>query len=184
MRQIVNWLKNLVNILNFRSTTVKTQTEATRITPEDIETYEQFLQKILQVTAESYGDAQVIYPLLAANTDKLNDIFAELLRDWATNTLAEAEADQVESIAYLMVIFSNRISNFPLGSKASNMEIAIAGYEIALTVYTKSAFPEKWAMTQNNLGIAYRNRILGERAENIESAIKAYNQALQVYTKS
>ena len=184
MRQIVNWLKNLVNILNFRSTTVKTQTETTRITPEDIETYEQFIQEILQVTDDSNGDAQAIYPLLAANTDKLNDIFADLLRDWATNTLAEAEADEVESIAYLIFIFSNRISNFPLGSKASNMEIAIAGYEIALTVYTRSAFPVDWAATQNNLGIAYFYRILGERAENIESAIKAYNQALEVRTRS
>ncbi|AUB37237.1 Tetratricopeptide [Nostoc flagelliforme CCNUN1] len=184
MRQIVNWLKNLVNILNFRSRTVKTQTEATRITPEDIETYEQFLQKILQVTDDSNGDAQVIYPLLAANTDKLNDIFAELLRDWATNTLAEAEADKVESIAYLILIFSNRISNFPLGSKASNMEIALAGYEIALTVYTRSTFPEQWATLQNNLGAAYRNRILGERAENIELAIAAYTAALQVRTRT
>ncbi|MEH2324334.1 MAG: hypothetical protein V7K32_12310 [Nostoc sp.] len=111
MRQIVNWLKNLVNILNFRSTTVKTQTETTRITPEDIETYEQFIQKILQVTDDSNGDAQVIYPLLAANTDKLNHIFADLWRDWATNTLAEAEADKVESIAYLIIIPHSALQN-------------------------------------------------------------------------
>ncbi|MEH2082181.1 MAG: hypothetical protein V7K89_20050 [Nostoc sp.] len=64
--------------------------------------------------------------MLKVNTDKLNDIFAESLCDWATNTLAEAEADTVESIAYIIFIFSNRISDFPLGSKASNMEIAIA----------------------------------------------------------
>ncbi|WP_334993468.1 tetratricopeptide repeat protein [Nostoc sp.] len=83
-----------------------------------------------------------------------------------------------------VIIFSDRISDFPLGSKASNMEIAIAGYEIALTVYTRSAFLENWAGTQNNLGAAYRNRILGERAENIELAIAAYNQALQVRTRS
>ncbi|MEH2182427.1 CHAT domain-containing protein [Nostoc sp.] len=170
------WLRNLATYL--------TTPETTPITQEDIKTYGQFLIEILQATADSNGDAQVIYPLLAANTDKLNDIFAELLRDWAINTLAEAEVDTVESIAYIIFIFSNRISNFPLGSKASNMEIAIAGYEIALTVYTKSAFPEKWAMTQNNLGIAYGDRILGERAENIESAITAYNQALEVRTRS
>ncbi|MEH2222895.1 CHAT domain-containing protein, partial [Nostoc sp.] len=44
--------------------------------------------------------------------------------------------------------------------------------------------PVDWAMTQNNLGNAYRNRILGERAENIESAITAYAAALSVYTRS
>ena len=170
-----NWLRNLATQLI---------PETTPITPEDIETYGQFLREILQATADSNGDAEVIYPLLAANTDKLNDIFAELLRDWATNSLAEAEPDRTTDIAADIVNFGNLIQQFPLGSKANNMEIAIAGYEIALTVYTRSAFPEDWAMTQNNLAIAYLYRILGERAENIELAIKAHTAALEVYTRS
>ncbi|MEH1796159.1 CHAT domain-containing protein, partial [Nostoc sp.] len=155
----------------------------TLITQEDIDTYRQFLLKILRATAESNGDAQVIYPLLAANTDKLNDIFAELLRRRATNTLAEAEADAAYNAA-VIVELSNLINQFPLGSKANNIEIAITGYEIALTVYTRSAFPEYWATVQNNLGNAYRERILGERAENIELAIAAYRAALEVRTRS
>ncbi|MEH1960653.1 MAG: CHAT domain-containing protein [Nostoc sp.] len=170
-----NWLRNLATQL-----TPKTSP----ITQEDIETYGQFLLEILQATAKSNGDAQVIYPLLAANTDKLNHIFAELLRRWATNTLAEAEPDTARSIAAVIVNFSNLIQQFPLGSKASNMEISIACYEIALTVYTRSAFPQNWATTQNNLGAAYGNRIFGERAENIELAIAAYSAALSVYTRS
>ncbi|MEH2244818.1 CHAT domain-containing protein, partial [Nostoc sp.] len=71
-----------------------------------------------------------------------------------------------------------------LGERAENIELAIAAYNQALEVTTKSAFPVDWATTQNNLGIAYRNRILGERAENIEEAIAAFNQALEVTTKS
>ncbi|MDZ7969419.1 MAG: tetratricopeptide repeat protein [Nostoc sp. DedSLP03] len=170
-----NWLRNLATYVT---------PEATPITQEDIETYEQFLLEILQATADSKGDAEVIYPLLAANTDKLNHIFAELLRDWATNTLAEAEPDAAVYIAAVMIILSNRIRDFPLGSKANNIEIAMTGYDIALTVYTRSAFPFDWAGTQFHLGEAYRNRILGERAENIELAIAAYNQALEIITKS
>ncbi|MEH2330931.1 CHAT domain-containing tetratricopeptide repeat protein [Nostoc sp.] len=164
--------------------TYLTTPETTPITQEDIDTCGQFLLEILQATAESKGDAQVIYPLLAANTDKLNHIFAELLRRWATNTLAEAEPDRAEYIAYVMFKFSNLIQQFPLGSKANNMEIAIAGYEIVLTVYTRSAFPESWAMTQYNLGNVYFDRILGERAENLESVIAAFSAALEVYTCS
>jgi hypothetical protein len=38
-------------------------------------------------------------------------------------------------------------------------------------------------MTQNNLGIAYRNRIRGEKAENIELAIASFTAALSVYTR-
>ncbi|MEH1912126.1 CHAT domain-containing protein, partial [Nostoc sp.] len=64
------------------------------------------------------------------------------------------------------------------------IELAIAAYNQALEVYTRSAFPVNWAMTQNNLGNAYGERIFGERAENIELAIAAYNQALEVYTRS
>ena len=52
-----------------------------------------------------------------------------------------------------------------------------------MTVYTREAFPQDWAMTQNNLGIAYRNRIQGSRAENLEAAIKALEAALTVYTR-
>ncbi|MBE8967783.1 CHAT domain-containing protein [Nostocales cyanobacterium LEGE 12452] len=170
------WLRNLATYL--------TTPETTPITQEDIDTYGQFLIEILQATADSNGDAQVIYPLLAANTDKLNDIFAELLRLWAINILAEVEPDRAEYITEMIGNFSNVVSNFPLGSKANNIEIAITGYEIALTVYTRSAFPEEWATLQNNLGAAYRNRIKGERAENIELAIAAYSAALEVTTRN
>ncbi|MBC1196177.1 CHAT domain-containing protein [Microcystis aeruginosa BLCCF158] len=75
------------------------------------------------------------------------------------------------------------ISEFPLGSRANNLEIAIKGYHTLLEVYTREAFPDKWATTQNNLGEAYRNRIKGERAKNLEKAITAYNLSLEVYTR-
>ncbi len=38
-------------------------------------------------------------------------------------------------------------------------------------------------MTQNNLALAYADRIRGERADNLEQSISAYEQALQVYTR-
>ncbi|MBD2511231.1 CHAT domain-containing protein [Nostoc muscorum FACHB-395] len=173
------WLRNLATYL--------TTAETTPITQEDIEIYRQFLGEVLLAileSIESNGDAQLIYPLLAANTDKLNEIFAQLLRHWAANMLREAEPDRAEDVAYVMLILSNQISNFPLGSKANKMEIAITCYEIAVTLYTRSAFPEQWATVQNNLGIAYVERILGDRAENIELAITAYSSALEVRTRS
>ena len=49
-----------------------------------------------------------------------------------------------------------------------------------MTVRTREAFPQDWAKTQNNLGIAYVDRIQGNRAENLEAAIKAYEAALTV----
>ncbi|MBD2255382.1 hypothetical protein H6G14_29650, partial [Nostoc parmelioides FACHB-3921] len=170
-----NWLRNLATYL--------TTPETHPITKADIETYSPFILEVLRATAESNGNPQVIYLLLAANTDKLNRIFAELLRRWATNTLAEAEQDTATSIANVIGNFSNLIQQFPLGSKANNMEIAITGYEIIQSIYNRPAFPEKWATIQNNLATAYSDRILGNRGENLEKAIAAYSAALEVYTR-
>ncbi|MFN5989388.1 MAG: CHAT domain-containing protein [Dolichospermum sp.] len=150
----------------------------------DFDTYLQFLSEVLQATAESRGNPQVVYPLLAANTDKLNLTFVELLQLLATNTLEEAEPDTAKSIAVVIGNFSNLIKQFPLGNKANNMEIAITGYEIVSTVFTRETSPEQWGTLQNNLGNAYSNRIRGDKAENLENAIAAYNAALEVYTRT
>ncbi|MFM6133000.1 MAG: hypothetical protein ACKPCP_02310, partial [Sphaerospermopsis kisseleviana] len=115
--------------------------------------------------------------------DKLNLTFANLLQAWATTTIAEAEPETAQFLAAVIVELGNLIQQFPLGNKANNMEIAITGYEIAFTVFTRQTFPEYWAMTQNSLGIAYSDRIRGDKAQNLENAIKAYTAALKVYTR-
>ncbi|WP_199306181.1 CHAT domain-containing tetratricopeptide repeat protein [Coleofasciculus sp. FACHB-T130] len=71
---------------------------------------------------------------------------------------------------------------FSLGIKANNLEIAITGYEVVTTIFTREASPENWAMAQYNLGNAYRERILDKRVSNLELAIQCYDRALQVYT--
>ncbi|WP_139295231.1 tetratricopeptide repeat protein, partial [Planktothrix tepida] len=68
------------------------------------------------------------------------------------------------------------------GEKAQNIEQAIAAYQSALEIRTREAFPEDWAMIQNNLANAYSNRIKGEKAQNIEQAIAAYQSALEIRT--
>ncbi|MEG5220431.1 CHAT domain-containing protein, partial [Microcoleus sp. ARI1-A5] len=56
-------------------------------------------------------------------------------------------------------------------------------YEAALQVRTREAFPQDWAGTQNNLAIAYSQKIKGDRGDNLEKAIAFYEAALQVYTR-
>jgi len=187
---VANWLQNLAREL----------AQVLNLTPEEphpspvlggegieeerFREYLQFLMEVLQATDESDGNPQVIYPLLAANTAKLDDIFAEILRRWMPETLAQAETETATSIAVDIGNFSNLIQQFPLGSKASNMEIAIAGYEVVGNIFTPTAFPQDWATTQNNLGTAYSHRILGDKAENLERAIASYNAALKIYTET
>ena len=40
-----------------------------------------------------------------------------------------------------------------------------------------------WAMTQNNLGLAYSNLPTGDRAQNLKKAIEANEAVLRVYTE-
>ncbi|MFN9675961.1 MAG: tetratricopeptide repeat protein, partial [Microcystis sp.] len=68
------------------------------------------------------------------------------------------------------------------GDKAENLEKAIDAYKEALNVRTFDAFPEDWAMTQNNLAVAYSDRIRGDKACNLERAIAYCQEALKVYT--
>ena len=145
--------------------------------------YYDFLTKVLSAIEKSKGDSQLIYRLLAENTDKLDGVLVKILRQWGTNKLREAQADVAKRLALAIDVFSFLIAQFTLGNKANNMEIAITGYEVVLTVYTREAFPQEWANTQYNLAHAYCYRILGEKAENIEKAIAACDAALTVYTR-
>jgi tetratricopeptide (TPR) repeat protein len=142
-----------------------------------------FLSQVLKATEDSDADAAVIHPLLEANVDKLDMSFAQVLQSWATATLPDLETETAQSIAANIGDFSNLMQGFSLGNRAENLEIAITGYEIALTVFTRDRFPIDWAGTQNNLGAAYGDRIRGERAENLEVAISYYTQALQERTR-
>ncbi|NEQ10662.1 MAG: tetratricopeptide repeat protein [Moorea sp. SIO4E2] len=145
--------------------------------------YRQFLMEVLLAIAHSNGDPKVVYPLLQANLDKLDDNFIHTLQAWASAKFSEAEPETAERIARNIGNFSNLIKNFPLGNKANNVEIAMAGYEQLLTVFTRESNREIWAAIQTNLGNAYYQRIHYHRAENLELAIAAYQLALSVYTK-
>ncbi len=71
----------------------------------------------------------------------------------------------------------------PLGSRRDNLRRAIAAYEQALEHYTPQTAPLDYAMTQNNLGNAYRDlAAVEDRAGNLRRALAAYEQALEHYT--
>jgi tetratricopeptide (TPR) repeat protein len=148
------------------------------LNPQD---YLNFLGETLQKISEN-TNPQVIYPFWAQNLDKLDDNLAQILDSRVRETLTQVTQEQAYYMARDIFNFSNLIQQFPLGDIAANKEIAITGYEMALTIFTFEAFPRNWADTQNNLAIAYRNRIRGEKAENLERAIIVYQEALKVYT--
>ncbi|MEM7715735.1 MAG: CHAT domain-containing protein [Cyanobacteria bacterium P01_A01_bin.68] len=143
----------------------------------------EFLKEVLQATAQSNDDKEIVYGLLEKNTDQLNDNFAEILRLWVTDEFEEAEADQALIIAAVIFSFGNLIRQFPWGDTDSNLEIAIACYETSLKGFTYEACPEFWTLGKLYLGEDYQERKKGDKAENIEKAIALYKATLQVYNR-
>jgi tetratricopeptide (TPR) repeat protein len=142
-----------------------------------------FMRAFMDCVIEAKGNETKILQFLKSNKAKLD----ESLLDALPLVFASLTADQLmngrEAIAPFFGIFGNSIRQFPLGNRMLNLELSIAAYNLVLTVYTRKAFPEDWAATQNNLGVAYCERLRGERAENLEKAITSYELALQVYTR-
>ncbi|MEC4816775.1 MAG: CHAT domain-containing protein [Scytonema sp. PMC 1069.18] len=122
-----------------------------------------------------------ISPLFEANIDKLNDKLPHVLQAWST-TLPKGTRDQSKQIAAAIFLMGESIAKFPLGSVATNIEIAISSYEVALKFFTHEDDPELWATVQGSLGNAYLDRIREDKAENIEKAIIAHQNALQNFS--
>ena len=141
--------------------------------------YRDFLNKLLQTIRRTNCKRQVVERLLKANLDKLDDNIAQVLRSWATANLSHVKPEEAQRIAEDIGNFSFLVQQFPLGSKDNHLEIAITGYEVAVTVFTRKAFPEQWATIQNNLGEAYRNRIRGDKLQNLEKAVEVLQDALR-----
>ena len=146
---------------------------------EDSQDYAKFIIELLKAES-SYSGIQVIYPILKQRQHLLNARFAETLQQVAQRLIADENPEAIEFIVGLIENLSVHISDFPLGSKANNIEIAITGYQIVLN--NRQPGSEKFAQTQNNLANAYSDRINGSRAENVERAIEFYQAALTVRT--
>ncbi|MGD1873188.1 MAG: hypothetical protein ACFB02_09075 [Mastigocoleus sp.] len=145
--------------------------------------YLDFLAEILRLTSSSNGSKTVVYPFLQSNLDKINLQLADAIKEWMQTMLLKVQPSIAYSIAVDIVHFSILIQKFPSGDRADNLEIAIAGYDTALTVLTQDKHPQEWGGTKNNLGNAYVERIEGEREENLSSAIECFINALEVYER-
>jgi hypothetical protein len=109
---------------------------------ENPQEYLKFIRDLLQAEQDSKSDIKVIYPMLAGRQHLLNDRFAEILQQVAQNLIAE-HPEAIESILGLIGNLSIHISDFPLGKRANNLEIAITGYQILLNNWEPGS--ENWA---------------------------------------
>ncbi|WP_292755770.1 CHAT domain-containing tetratricopeptide repeat protein [Nostoc sp. NMS4] len=120
-----------------------------------------------------------VYPLLEVNKDKLDERFATVLRLNTEAMLSEASPKYAQGFAACLAGLSFLIKEFRQGSEASNLEIAITGYEVASKVLTYETYPQQWVGCQLMLGNTYHRRIKGEQAENLEKSLSYLHNALQ-----
>ena len=109
--------------------------------------------------------------------------------------VVEDEISELDNFNDLMDIFiKDPEALFKLGYKAREAAeisvqikeyilIAIKSYKEVLKFRTTDLFPMQYAMTQNNLGIAYATLAeVKDKDQNCQLALKAYQEALKVYT--
>src|SRR6476661_7747960 len=97
---------------------------------EDSQEYAKFLIELLEAEIEllqaeqdSDSDIKVIYPILKQRQHLLNASFAETLQQVAQRLIADQNPEAIKLIVALIGNLSIDIKNFPLGSRANNIEI-------------------------------------------------------------
>jgi uncharacterized LabA/DUF88 family protein len=120
---------------------------------EAVKQEQSFLIDLLRATYQN----QEVYPLLQHNLSKLNDGLALMLRKWVSDRFAKEPANAL-NIARVIIKLSTTIQDFDQGNPASNLEIAIAGYETILEVCTREASLKEWNIAQQALVTAYQQR--------------------------
>ncbi|MCU0567578.1 MAG: hypothetical protein MUF49_13390 [Oculatellaceae cyanobacterium Prado106] len=153
------------------------------LTPATPSVHLTLLNQILQTIEESNGNPQVVYELLQANLEYLDDTFVEVLQASTKATFKVIEPAQALQLATTLVVFGNLMQQFPLGDHSQHVEIALMSFQMALSVFQPDNHPQNWALIQKCQGVLYTERQKGDKAENLETAIACFQFALQVYTQ-
>ncbi|WP_293148123.1 CHAT domain-containing protein [Microcoleus sp. bin48.metabat.b7b8b9.023] len=140
------------------------------------EAYQNLIESLLACPSEEEIE------ILQANLELIDDGFAQYLREWANQTMSKLDAKRKYNLANILYNLNITFSSLQQGSRASNLEIAIACLDIGLTVFTREGYSEDWVTNQQCLGIKYFERIRGEKADNLERSIEFYQAALSVLT--
>ncbi|MEG4444183.1 hypothetical protein QUB49_20730, partial [Microcoleus sp. AT9_B4] len=98
-----------------------------------------FLWEVLRTILLNANDEQTVYLILATNSDELNEYFLWQFCLWIDSTLLKSEPKLKKAIALFLISFCKMLWLFPLGNRAINLEIAIAGFEGSAKIFTREA---------------------------------------------
>ncbi|WP_286824286.1 tetratricopeptide repeat protein [Microcystis sp. LSC13-02] len=174
-------MRNKSGLLTY--TTMSKKAKGFGQSPTPTRKFKDFLLAFGDFCRKNSKDETKLQQFLKANINKLDDLLLDALPLVFTSLIADKSIDEREKIASLFENFAVTIYNFPLGDRATNLELSITAHNLSLKIYTCENSPEHWAQILNNLALAYSDRILGDRSENLEKAIELYGQALEIYTR-
>ena len=141
-----------------------------------------FFSILFSLVSESNGDQEIIYTFLKNKLYLLNEFFPIILEKWASLNFSELKSDEAIGLAIDIYNFSLSISDFQLGNRATNLEIAITGHKAVSSIFTIEVHPKRYAKNQINLGAIYVNRTEGKSLDDLELAIECFSNALNVFT--
>ena len=173
-------MRNRSGLLTY--TTMSKKAKGFGQSPTPTRKFKDFLLAFGDFYRKNSKDETKLQQFLKANINKLDDLLLDALPLVFTSLIADKSIDEREKIASLLENFAVTIYEFPLGDRATNLELSIIAHNLSLKIYTCENSPENWAQILNNLALAYSDRIRGDRGENLEKAIELYGQALEIYT--
>ncbi|NEO56583.1 MAG: hypothetical protein F6K54_28015 [Okeania sp. SIO3B5] len=115
MKFLRNLLGKLLGLFNFESPGGRVS-DGVAPEKEILEEYLRFLMEVLQAEVDSNGDPEVVYRLLAENQDKLDLIFAEVLKKWFESEVESDNSERNQFLAGTLNDFAIDIFNFLLGN--------------------------------------------------------------------
>ena len=151
--------------------------------------FERFLHRAFMALATREDASQEVIPdirmVLETNLALLDEAFPARLRKWAAEQIDNSLPHEHLTL-YVNALghFAHAIHTFPLGSRADNLEIAIACCQAADTFCKRLEDANLRVVTLNNLGNLYMERVHESRAENIEGAIDCFQQALSLVERT
>lgn len=177
-------LFQLLKALNESQINFSTVHRLAETNPDRLDTVDRLLEtKTEQIDKHFFMGLPEVNRVIEANQAQLDEHLIKVLRDWSSAMISELQPKEKKALASSIIVLSLCIREFKKGNQANNLEIAIAGYEIAATILTGESTPEGWAACEMFLGNAYHRRFKGDHADNQERAIACCQNALQVFTR-
>lgn len=143
------------------------------------------LQQALDLSCSGADDSTCIdalYWLGVAYTRRRSGVAGDNRNMAISHFMRASELCEEKGLRYDWARLQSELSLAYLqGLSEEDADKAIESCNQALTVFSRSSDPERWAQAHHNLGLAYRFRSREQRAHDLEESLRHFHLALSVF---